>query len=78
MDQRRSRGGEGAEPVSVTGGRMKKIFVVLLTAVIFIAGGCAKKAEEKKLMPVPRGDALVIISPHWEGVRKEFGDAFKK
>ncbi|OIN98077.1 hypothetical protein AUJ66_01645 [Candidatus Desantisbacteria bacterium CG1_02_38_46] len=28
-------------------------------------------------MPVPRGDALVIISPHWEGVRKEFGDAFK-
>jgi len=51
--------------------------VILTAAALIIAAGCAKKkAAEKEFAPVPKGEALVIIGPHWEGVRKEFGDAF--
>jgi len=57
---------------------MSKRIMVLVMAAGLLLCGCEKKVEQKKLMPVPKGDALVIISPHWEGVRKEFGDAFKK
>ena len=60
---------------------MKKVSiaaaVILTAAALIIAAGCAKKkAAEKEFAPVPKGEALVIIGPHWEGVRKEFGDAF--
>lgn len=55
---------------------MKKIMVlVLFLLTIFFVSGCSKK--DKKTIVVPKTDALVIISPHWEGVRREFGDAFK-
>lgn len=60
---------------------MKKLSIALsgMLAIALVMVGCAKKpSEEKKVMPVPKGDALVIISPHWEGIRKEFGDAFRK
>ena len=57
---------------------MRKSSVLLCAVLVLCITGCGKKtSKEKKLMPVPKGNALVIISPHWEGVRKEFGDAFK-
>jgi ABC-type Fe3+ transport system substrate-binding protein len=59
---------------------------VLTTTVVlgalFLLGGCGAKPEATELHAEDtsrRGDQeLVILSPHWEGIRYEFGHAFER
>lgn len=61
---------------------MRRITWLCLAAAL-LCGGCgrpARSAEGEAASPETsaRGEELVIISPHWEGIRYEFGHAFER
>ena len=49
--------------------RRKKLLVTLCAGVLLFHAGVG---------PVRAGNELIIVSPHWEGVREEFGRAFEQ
>lgn len=62
-------------------GKRTRRAVWLILAVLMV-GGCGRAAPEaatgSEAPPAIGGQELVILSPHWEGIRYEFGHGFER
>jgi iron(III) transport system permease protein len=57
-----------SESLAQRGSNTRRITSILLASVLLTSPVMAQSSQDE--------DELVAVSPHWEGIRKEFGDAF--